>query len=542
MQSDVDYLIIGQGLAGSAIAWQLHWAGKSLFLVDSDDQSAASRVAAGLITPVTGKRFVKSPEFDRHWHIAKKFYRRVEQQTGQVLLEERAMIRLFADVESRANYLHNSDPNPRMAAWQEPLQEAGNEHIGVRMTPAGRLNVMAYLDATKSYFQAQHSYRTADLDLDSDLALTDTIQVPKWGLRAGKIIICTGAKATSLFPGVPNNRSRGEIITVKIPNYVTSEVVHRSIWIAPELDGRQTVGSTYDWTDLESGPTQKGRSEILEKLRRVIDGNVEVVDHVAGVRPTMKDYEPVIGQHPINLNVFLLNGLGSKGTLRPPAMAASLVNLVTTGLIEKRYSSERLRAVEDISRPPLTVQAQRAVREVLSAGDTAIDATVGNGFDTCFMAELVGPTGRVIGFDVQAAAIESTRNRLKATNQQNVHLRLKGHETLADEVQGDSVAAVMFNLGYLPRSDHFITTVADTSVKAISAAVTALKQDGILTVLSYRGHEGGPEEFAAVERLLSGYLDRYDLSRIDSRPARDTSPVLFVLRKTSESANRSSAD
>ena len=95
MSQHYQNMIIGQGLAGSAIAWRLHWSGESVLLIDADEPDTASRVAAGLITPVTGKRLVRSPDFEQYWKEATSFYRRVEQTTGTAFFEETPMIRLL---------------------------------------------------------------------------------------------------------------------------------------------------------------------------------------------------------------------------------------------------------------------------------------------------------------------------------------------------------------------------------------------------------------------------------------------------------------
>jgi hypothetical protein len=113
-----------------------------------------------------------------------------------------------------------------------------------------------------------------------------------------------------------------------------------------------------------------------------------------------------------------------------------------------------------------------------------------------------------------------------------VDLREQSHAELRNVVEAETVSAVMFNLGFLPRSDKTIVTKAASSTQAIAAALEVLKPHGILTILAYRGHEGGMDEYEAVDQLLLANGEQYDLQRIDSHPARPTSPVLFILRKT----------
>jgi predicted methyltransferase len=139
----------------------------------------------------------------------------------------------------------------------------------------------------------------------------------------------------------------------------------------------------------------------------------------------------------------------------------------------------------------------------LSPGATAVDATVGNGHDTVVLARAVGQEGIVYGFDVQAEAIAETRRRLRdAQLDARVALQRAGHETMERHVPGalhGAVDAIMFNLGYLPGSDASLTTEPGTTLPALRASLRLLRPGGVLTVVLYTGHEGGPREAEAVE-------------------------------------------
>lgn len=544
MRQHIENVIIGQGLAGSAVAWTLHWAGQSVLLLDRAEPQTASRVAAGLITPVTGKRMVVSADYNQNFASAKNFYRRVETETGEAFYSEVEMLRLFEDEQRRAAFLERSDKaeSLKISEWEGKVQAGQAVQQGIRMRQAARLDTKRYLSATRRHFEELGSYRRTEW-AEGDYQYTErnggkgsraaVITLASQAVTTNRLIMCTGAATTKLFPEVPNNPARGDILTVRIPDYDRPEVVHRSIWIAAENDGSQTVGSTYDWNNTSTAPTVKGRQEILGKLSRIVEGPVEVLEQVAAVRPTMRDYEPVLGQHQKWPNVFILNGLGSKGALKAPMLAKKLLAYMTGATeVESEHSYDRLLARKTTLQRPLTTLAQQVVSEVLKGGETVIDATVGNGFDTCFLAESVGTAGRVIGFDVQHSAIESTSRRLKAGGFANVDLKEQSHSELKTAVQAETVTAVMFNLGFLPRSDKTIVTKAASSTLAIAAALEVLEPHGILTILAYRGHDGGQDEYEAVQRLLLAYGEQYDQQRIDSVPARQTSPVLFILRKT----------
>lgn len=144
----------------------------------------------------------------------------------------------------------------------------------------------------------------------------------------------------------------------------------------------------------------------------------------------------------------------------------------------------------------------------MEPGCIAVDGTVGNGIDTLFLARLAGPLGMVHGFDIQQAALDSARDRLRRENAPDcVRLHLAGHEsmceTLPQEVLGQ-VRAVMFNFGYLPGSDGSVITRPETSCAAVDAAISVLAPGGLITMVLYTGHPGGAEEADALEAHCAG--------------------------------------
>lgn len=528
-------IIVGQGLAGSSLAWTLHWHGQDVFLTDSGDVSAASRVSAGLMTPVTGKRLVQSEDFQESWAAAKQFYRRVETETGTAFFTEAPILRLFRSESERQQYLKRSGPfdGERVALWEGRLTKDGSTKVGVRISPAGRLNVATYQRATRQFFEGTNSFQKRRVYPEDVEQTEGKIRVQGTDVVADYIVWCTGASTVTPFADIPNNPSRGEILTVRLADYQATEVVHQSIWIAPEANGIQRVGATYDRNDQVSGPTAAGRRQLLEQLQEMVQTEITVSDHTAGVRPGMKDYQPVLGRHPKYDHMLVYNGLGSKGSLKAPLMAEKLVDhLMNKSALPKQVSSRRLKGSGKIAGyRSLTGLAQELVGEVIQPGDLVIDATVGRGFDTCFLSKAVGDTGRVIGLDIQEEAIASTRSRLDAAGLTNVELKRMSHEYLAEIARPESVKAVMFNLGYLPGTDHQVITQPQSTVSALTAAISLLQPGGILSVLCYRGHVGGAEEYRKVKEVLERSKREGVLQQHESTVKKATSPVLFTLER-----------
>lgn len=193
--------------------------------------------------------------------------------------------------------------------------------------------------------------------------------------------------------------------------------------------------------------------------------------------------------------------------------------------------------------PSLTQLAHEALIPIVKPGDIVIDATAGNGHDTCFLAELVGTTGRVLACDNQAAAIARTAQRVNEFHFTQVTLFHCGHEALRELVPSSDhgrVAAIMWNLGYLPGSDQAHVTQRDSTLQSFSEGLPLLKPGGRATILAYSGHAGGAAECAAVAQFMNGLpREAYRVEVIDGQPGRASSPQLFVVEKLPTDGNPS---
>ncbi len=181
-----------------------------------------------------------------------------------------------------------------------------------------------------------------------------------------------------------------------------------------------------------------------------------------------------------------------------------------------------------------TELAHLALQRVLKPGDWAVDATVGNGHDTLFLAQLVGETGRVFGFDVQDAALTATAARVAGRPQ--VALFHSGHERLAEHLPADAkgrLAAIMFNLGYLPGASKEILTRTGTTLAALDQAVSHLAIGGHITLVLYPGHPGGDEEAAAVRAYSQGLPAAYAAAHYARTNSMQPAPELLVIERLS---------
>lgn len=516
-------------------------------IIDRGERITASRIAAGLITPLTGRRLARTTRYDECYRQASAFYRRIEVEQNLQLLTEKSAIRIFVDEEERRLFEQkfSSDDIDITAMTNEQGQL-----FGIEMRNAARLNVRRFLDHTRAYFSSLGQYLKADLHADEDIQVTeDRVSVASLDIGSNAVVFCQGWQPSSnrWFPDIPDGPAKGEILRVKLSSYDDNKVVHRGVWIVPDLCedhlGRFLVGATYDRHQLNQEPTASGRQELLNGLQQITQATPEVTEHVAAVRAGTKRRKPILGQHPEHDRVFVLNGLGSRGSLLAPVAGDILKNMLLGEAV-----NEDLRDIFDIlpgrsqtdvpskvsQRPKsLTQLAHNVIRRIVHQGDTVIDATAGNGHDTQLLASLVGATGHTIAIDIQQSAIASTSDRLERAGL-NADLRLADHAMELNSLRatGLQVKAVMFNLGYLPGSDKQVTTDSGSTRAAIQAASEMLMPGGALTIIAYRGHAGGLEEATIVEQYLSELpTDQYQTSRIDGDANNATSPVLFVVRK-----------
>ena len=329
-----DVLIVGQGLAGTALAWHLLWRGARVCVLDREAAVTSSRVAAGLVTPITGRRLAKSWRLDDLWPAAVAFYGRVETETAVRFFHRRTTIRLFRDASERARFegrrasfgdwVGGTDPPVNPDWFAAP-------HGGFAMPTAAQLATESYLDASRAAFARRGAYLAADIDPTRDLAVSvEGVSLPQLGLRADQVVFCQGhdAAVNPWFRGVRFGGAKGELLTLRIPGLTEERVVNRGVWLLPLGGGLFRAGATYDHDALDCVPTARGREEICGRLREFLRLPFEVIDHRAAVRPVIDAGRPALGLHPENDRVGFFNGLGSKGALLAPFFADQLAAIL----------------------------------------------------------------------------------------------------------------------------------------------------------------------------------------------------------------------
>ena len=326
---EIDFLLIGQGLAGTALAYRLKQAGKKIKIIDNPEANNSSRIAAGLFNPVTGRKMVKTWKADLLFPMIIPFYQELERVTGRKLLTERPIYRPFLTIEEQNEWMgHSADPG--FETYLEKIhQKSQSEHLkdpfgGVMLRNSGWLNINNLLDAMSAYFKEELILEQFDEDL-----LSRTEELWKYGgIEAKAIIYCNGlgSMRSKFFNYLPFAPVKGEILEVK-QEFTPDYVVNRGVFRVHLKDNIHRVGSTYTKHDLEVGPTNEAKTELLEKLIDLVRLPVgEIISHKTGIRPATRDRKPFLGKHPFEDGVYIFNGFGAKGVSLIPYFSAQMVD------------------------------------------------------------------------------------------------------------------------------------------------------------------------------------------------------------------------
>lgn len=300
-----DILILGQGLAGTLLAWELERAGRPFTIVDSGHDGAASCAAAGIINPITGRRLVKSWRVEELLPFARSVYRELGAELGVPLWRDLRLRRIYADERERRVGA------AKLAAGElAPFAGAADDE-GCWFDGAARVDLGALLAASRERWQAQGRLLEGTAD-------------PLAG--PGKhewVIDCTGLAATGrdTFDFVPWEVSKGELLEIAVEGLADGVILNDGKWVLPVAEGAAWIGATHEPGIQDRQPTVAARAALEAAATRLLRRNFRVTRQRVGVRVNTPDHRPVAGVHPRRPRLGLCNGLGAKGALYAPLLA-----------------------------------------------------------------------------------------------------------------------------------------------------------------------------------------------------------------------------
>lgn len=329
-EKKIDYLIVGQGLAGSALAIHLLLRKKRILVINRPDTGTSSQVAAGIFNPVTGKMLAKTWMADEIFPFLDSFYRLAEQLTGAKFYHPMPIYRPFADAAEQNEWMGRSE-NVRMAAYVKRVATSSqypevlhDPFGGLFMDRCGYVDARVYIAAVRKWLEQQDCYVADNLYLGNLKAGMRSVRYGRYSADAAVFCEGIGVFENPWFDWVPVKPLKGELLVVE-GKFLTNVIVNRGVYMVPGKDVWY-AGATYEREFDHAGVTPEGRSYIEEKLRALTKNPFTVTAHAAGIRPSTPDRRPLLGVHPENYNLVIFNGLGAKGVSLSPYFSAELVH------------------------------------------------------------------------------------------------------------------------------------------------------------------------------------------------------------------------
>ena len=324
-----DYIITGQGIAGTLLSYTLLQAGQRVLVIDEYKANSASRIAAGVINPVSGRRFEMGWMYDEIYPFARNTYQQLEKLLNVPVFRERDIWMVLPSEQLQAAF--NAKTTSGAALQYTSPADASlwdawlHQPYGAAIVKGATVLLQNLLPAWRAYLREKQLLLEERLD-------TDLLQISPAGVRykeisARALIFCEGAQTVDnpwFGPYIPYLLNKGEVLKVRIPGLITENIIKRSITLVPQEKEIFWVGSTFAWDYPDELPTPEKRAYLEEGLQQLLKVPYTVLEQQAGVRPSGKDRRPIMGLHPEHQALGMFNGLGTKGCSLAPYMADML--------------------------------------------------------------------------------------------------------------------------------------------------------------------------------------------------------------------------
>lgn len=332
----VDYLIIGQGISGSWLSYYLEKEGKSFFVIDNNSLGSSSKIAAGIINPVTGRRHVEVWMADEILPFAFNAYNHIGNDLGITAISQKNIIDFFPNPQMRLSFMHRIEEKGKYVynyAEQNQFRHLFKYEFG-----CGEINPVytAHLETLLPAWQ--HQLKEKEFLLEEEFEISQlkvsAADIQYKNIIAEKIIFCDGnsSAGNQYFKKLPFAPNKGEVLIVEIPDLPKDSIYKKGMILAPLADpGMWWIGSNYAWEFDNPDPTKEFREKTESLLKEWLKVPFKIKAHLAGIRPATLERRPFVGFHPLHPNIGILNGMGTKGCSLAPFFARQLVDQLCFG-------------------------------------------------------------------------------------------------------------------------------------------------------------------------------------------------------------------
>lgn len=325
------YIIVGQGIAGSILAYALIKQGHQVTIIDKDGGAGSSRVAAGIYHPLVFKRTTLTWLSDVLFDYLEQYYPLLEKELNATFYHPTPYYRLFATPEERANWIKYRELPEYKSFLGEDTDTLHNSSFSVthgvgKLLRSGWVDTNTMLDAFKKFFH-QHATVIHEAFAYAELELPGVIIKYK-NIEADALIFCEGygIKQNPYFNYLPLSATKGQVLTIESSAMPTDGIYNRKVFVMPlsslpSPHSSYKVGATYEWTWDTEQPTDDKKADLINKLKALTTEEFSITEHKAGVRPSVVGRRPLIGIHPQHPQLAVFNGMGSKGIMMAPYLA-----------------------------------------------------------------------------------------------------------------------------------------------------------------------------------------------------------------------------
>jgi glycine oxidase len=329
----IDYIILGQGLAGSFLGYALISRQKSVLIFDTDYPNTASKVAAGIFNPITGQRMVLSWNAHRIFPFIDHYYRVLETVLNKRFYFPIGIYKPFQETRDLNDWMGKSSESFFIPFIKNIHQEGLYGHIikdvcgGIELNQAGYVDTNSLLSAFKIFFENKKSYIVEKFDQTSLNLYEDKVIYHDYSAK--KVIFCEGPSVVhnNYFNWLPFALVKGEILTLDVGE-LPEKVISKDIFLLPLGGTVARAGSTYERVDTSLKITVEAKHHIKKKLTSLLINDFKIIDQKVGIRPATKDRRPLMGLHPDSKLIGLFNGLGTKGVTLGPYYANQFADFI----------------------------------------------------------------------------------------------------------------------------------------------------------------------------------------------------------------------
>lgn len=327
IKTPIDYIIVGQGLAGSCLALAFEKEGKKVLVFDEPTKNRSSAIAAGLFNPIAGKGLAKTWMADTLFPFAKTFYQQAEAKLRARFFYPMPIYRPFISIEEQNEWMAKSEDNSLRPLIEKIHTSSAFGNLvqdglgGILVRHAGYVDTLTFMGAVRTSLISTGSYLPRSFDYAKIKIETNKVYYEE--VEAEGIIFCegVGVKQNPFFSWVYINPLKGETLTVRLPHQL-NQIFNRGIYLVPTAKPyTYIVGATYKPNDDTHYVTPEGKEELEEKLQALMNIPYVIEQQQWGFRPTVPDRRLTVGQHPVHKNLYLFNGMGTKGVTLAPYFA-----------------------------------------------------------------------------------------------------------------------------------------------------------------------------------------------------------------------------